>query len=86
MVVLIDETNGAQPRLPRHGALTGCDHRVDRLDRSLVNTPAVLEPAARRRTFPTVAFCANSTAGFRGLDDGLVPIGRKQLLPPGLWS
>ncbi|HEU5001555.1 MAG TPA: hypothetical protein VFW71_02090 [Actinomycetota bacterium] len=85
-VVLIDETNGAQladserRRLVR---LRSQGHQEGSI--SLVNTPTILEAAASTTYIPDRAAMRGLYERLRGLDDGLVPIERTQLLSPRLW-
>ena len=87
LVVLIDETNGAR--------LAGSEQRrFDRLRSqgrqvgsiTLVNTPGVLAAAAGTTHIPDRGAMRELYDRLRELDDGLVPIGRTELLSPRLWS
>lgn len=87
VVVLIDETNGAllaaseQRRLDR---LRSQGQQVGSI--TIVNTPGVLEAAAGTVHIPDRAAMRKVYEQLRGLDDGLVPIERTQLLSARLWA
>lgn len=86
VVVLIDETNGAQLAASEQRRLTGCDREVSGWDRSHLSThPRSSKPPPEQPTFPTRGN-ARLYDRLRRLDDGLVTIGKTRLLSPQLWS
>jgi hypothetical protein len=53
---------------------------------SLVSTPGVLARAARKGYLPDKATMRRIYTQLRELDDGLMPIGRTELLSAAVWS
>ncbi len=87
VVVLIDETNGAELAASEQ-------RRLDRLrsrgqgvgSMKLVNTPTVLAAAAGTTHIPDRGAMRDLYGRMRKLDDGLVPIEKTDLLSPRFWT